>query len=53
MKAGEDLRDTGVLNRIFQTCAFYVQYRSVDEEKNEVVGYAIIDCAKVKYTNDW
>ncbi len=53
MKAGEDLRDTGVLNRIFQTCAFYVQYRSVDEEKNEVVGYAIIDCAHVKYTKDW
>ena len=53
MKAGEDLRDTNVLNRIFQTCAFYVQYRSVDEEKNEVVGYAIIDCAHVKYTKDW
>ena len=53
MKAGEDLRDQGVLNRIFQTCAFYVEYRSVDEEKKEVVGYAIIDCAHVKYTKDW
>lgn len=53
MKAGEDLRDKAVLNRVFQTCAFYVEYRSVDEEKNEVVGYAIIDCAHVKYTKDW
>ena len=53
MKAGEDLRDKAVLNRIFQTCAFYVEYRSVDEARNEVVGYAIIDCAHVKYTKDW
>ena len=53
MSVGEDLRNVGVLNRIFQTCVFYVEYRSLDTEKNEVVGYAIIDCAHVKYTNDW
>ncbi len=53
MTAGENLRDMAVLNRIFQTCAFYVEYRSVDTERNEVVGYAIIDCAHVKYTKDW
>ena len=53
MLAGEDLRDINVLNRIFQTCVFYVQYRSVDEAKGVVNGYAIIDCAHVKYTNDW
>ena len=53
MLVGEDLRDINVLNRIFQTCVFYVQYRSVDEAKGVVNGYAIIDCAHVKYTNDW
>ena len=53
MLVGEDLRDINVLNRIFQTCVFYVQYRSVDEAKGIVNGYAIIDCAHVKYTNDW
>ncbi|MBQ9196571.1 MAG: ATP-binding cassette domain-containing protein [Clostridia bacterium] len=53
MLVGEDLRDLGVLNRIFQTCVFYVQFRQLDTQKNEVVGYAIIDCAHVKYTNDW
>ena len=53
MLVGEDLRDINVLNRIFQTCVFYVQYRSVDEAKGVINGYAIIDCAHVKYTNDW
>jgi len=53
MLIGEDLRDINVLNRIFQTCAFYVQYRRVDEANNRVEGCAIIDCAHVKYTNDW
>ena len=53
MLVGEDLRDINVLNHIFQTCVFYVQYRSVDEAKGVVNGYAIIDCAHVKYTNDW
>ena len=53
MLAGEDLRNVAVLNRIFQTCVFYVEYRSFDEANQEVNGYAIIDCAHVKYTNDW
>ena len=53
MTAGEDLRDIGVLNRIYQTCCFYVQYRELNEARNEVVGYAIIDCAHVNYTKDW
>ena len=53
MTAGEDLRDIGVLNRIYQTCCFYVQYRELNEAQNEVVGYAIIDCAHVNYTKDW
>ena len=53
MLAGEDLRSVAVLNRIFQTCVFYVEYRSFDEANQEVNGYAIIDCAHVQYTNDW
>ena len=53
MLAGEDLRSVAVLNRIFQTCVFYVEYRSFDEANQVVNGYAIIDCAHVKYTNDW
>ncbi len=53
MLAGEDLRSVSVLNRIFQTCVFYVEYRSFDEANQEVNGYAIIDCAHVQYTNDW
>ena len=53
MTAGEDLRDIGVLNRIYQTCCFYVQYRELNAAQNEVVGYAIIDCAHVNYTKDW
>ncbi len=53
MRAGEDLKDPAVLNRIFETVAFRVEYRSIDEEAGVLHGYAIIDCAKVKYTKDW
>ncbi len=53
MMKGEDLRDMDVLNRIFQTCVFYVQFRSIDNEKQMLYGYAITDCAHVKYANDW
>ena len=53
MKTGEDLNDPEVLNRIFETAAFRVEYRSLDEEKGILHGYAIIDCAKIKYTKDW
>ena len=53
MRAGEDLENPAVLNRIFETVAFRVEYRSIDEEAGVLHGYAIIDCAKVKYTKDW
>jgi len=53
MSIGEDLSNPAVLNKIFETVAFRVEFRSVDEEAGVVHGYAIIDCAKVKYTNDW
>ncbi len=53
MMVGDDLGSSAVLNRIFQTVVFYVQYRSVDEAKGEVEGYAVLDCAHVKYTKDW
>ncbi len=53
MRAGEDLSDPAVRNRIFESVAFRVEYRSIDEAAGILHGYAIIDCAKVKYTNDW
>ncbi len=53
MSIGEDLTDDETLNKIFETVAFRVEFRSVDEEAEMVYGYAIIDCAKVKYTKDW
>ncbi len=53
MMVGADLKDPAVLNAIFETVAFRVEYRSYDEAEQTLHGYAIIDCAKVKYTNDW
>ncbi len=53
MAIGEDLNDLGVKNRIFQTAVFYVEYRSTDEAAGIIHGWAVIDCAHVKYTNDW
>ncbi len=53
MSTGEDLNDPDVLGKIFDVAAFRVEYRSFDEETNTLHGYAIIDCAKVKYTEDW
>ncbi len=53
MAIGEDLNDRGVKNRIFQTAVFYVQYLSTDEAAGVIHGWAVIDCAHVKYTNDW
>ena len=53
MKTGEDLNDPEVLNKIFETSTFRVEYRSLDEEKGILHGYAIVDCAKIKYTEDW
>ena len=53
MTVGADLKDPSVLNAIFETVAFRVEYRSYDEANATIHGYAILDCAKVKYTNDW
>ena len=53
MSMGEDLMNLDVRNRVFETAAFRVEFRSIDEENNVIHGYAIIDCAKVKYANDW
>ncbi len=53
MSLGEDLNDPAVLNKIFEVCTFRVEYRSYDEATRTVHGYAIIDCAKIKYTQDW
>ena len=51
--SGQNLSDSTVLNRIFETAVFRVEYRGFNEEKNELEGYAIVDCSKVKYTKDW
>ena len=51
MTTGVDLSDPQTLNRIFETVAFRVEYRG--EEPTALHGYAILDCAKIKYTNDW
>ena len=53
MELGEDLNDPTVLNKVFDAAVFRVAFRSYDEETKDLSGYAIIDCAKVKYTNDW
>ena len=53
MMTGEDLYDPEVRNRIFDPIVFRVEYRYVDRENDVIHGYAIIDCAKVKYSNDW
>ncbi|MCR5686196.1 MAG: ATP-binding cassette domain-containing protein [Lachnospiraceae bacterium] len=50
---GEDLNDPQVRNRIFETVAFRVEFREYDEANKTLHGYAILDCAKVKYTKDW
>jgi len=53
MSTGEDLNDPEVLNKVFDAAVFRVEYRSFDEKTNTLHGYAIIDCAKVKYAKDW
>ena len=53
MMIGEDLNNPNIRNRIFETVAFRVEFRSYDEAAKILHGYAIIDCAKVQYTNDW
>ena len=49
MSVGEDVGDRAVKNRIFQTCVFWVEFRSLDETGGVVHGYAEIDCAHVRY----
>ena len=53
MCIGEDLNHSAVKNRIFESCTFRVAFRHYDEATKVLEGYAIIDCAKVKYTKDW
>jgi len=53
MTQGEDLEDKNVLNKIFEVVAFRVELKRYDEETKMLYGYAILDCAKIKYTNDW
>ncbi len=53
MQEGRNLNSSKVKNQIFETVAFRVAYRSFDEETETIHGYAILDCAKIKYTNDW
>lgn len=53
MSLGQNLDDPAVLNRVFETAVFRVEYRGYDEKTNTLNGYAIVDCSKVKYTKDW
>ncbi|MBO4278395.1 MAG: ABC transporter ATP-binding protein [Spirochaetales bacterium] len=53
MSIGEDLDRSAVKNRIFEACTFRVAFRNYDEATKTLEGYAIVDCAKVKYTKDW
>lgn len=51
MRIGLDLSDGEVLNQIFDTVAFRVQY--IDEEAGKLHGRCIIDLAKIRYHRDW
>ena len=53
MELGMDLNNPEVLNNIFNVATFRVEYRSYDEETSTLHGYAIVDCSKIKYTEDW
>ncbi len=53
MLTGEDLSNDNTLNKIFEIVAFRVEFRSYDEKTRIVDGYSIVDCAKIKFTNDW
>ena len=53
MISGEDLNDRNIRRKIFQTAVLYVEYRRYNEQENLLEGYAVIDCANVRYTNDW
>ena len=53
MSEGADLDNPDVRNKLFEVAGFRVEYRSMDEATQTLHGYAIIDCAKVKFTEDW
>jgi oligopeptide transport system ATP-binding protein len=53
MLEGRDLSDMEVRKEIFQKVTFHVQFSSFDEEKGILFGYAIVDCAQIRYTKDW
>ena len=53
MRQGENLLDSDVRRKLFQTSVLYVEYTKVNESENQLEGYAVIDCANVKYTEDW
>ena len=53
MLSGQDLSDQNTRRQIFQTCVLYVEFRNLNEAENKLEGYAVIDCANVRYTNDW
>ena len=53
MELGMDLNNPDVLNNLFNVATFRVEYRSYDEETSTLHGYAIVDCSKIKYTEDW
>ena len=53
MSIGENLDDENVRNKIFETVSFRVAFRSYEEESRTLHGYCILDCAKIKFTNDW
>ena len=53
MLTGTDLNNKDNRRQIFQTAVLYVEYRNFNEAENLLEGYAVIDCANVRYTNDW
>ncbi len=53
MSQGQDLNDPKVLNKIFEVVSFRVQFVDYDKANETLHGYALIDCSKIKYTNDW
>ena len=53
MIQGEDLTNSDVRRKLFQSSVLYVEYTDVNESENQLEGYAVIDCANVKYTEDW
>lgn len=50
---GTDFSKEKRVNRIFENATFRVQYQGCSEDGKTLHGYAIIDCAKIKYAKDW